>query len=254
MTITFEKGVISGQLQSHPHKVNKWGQMTKRLFAPIFYATGLFKVRYQKITSFEKPCQHIVSVSTAIPKENNNKINFSVLYKTPPFFLGMIRAPPYWNLILLSNSMKEGSFMSIRERYLIPIQGVLVEVSEEVYTEYYRMDRRERYLVERDRESGVFSYHSIFAKSISAEGGISDPQAVTLEERYAQQHRLHNLNRCIGSLLRSERELIYAIFYEGLRPSEYANRIGMTKRGVNKKKKRILLKMKRIMDYLDSAG
>lgn len=144
--------------------------------------------------------------------------------------------------------------MSIRERYLIPIQGILVEVSEEVYTEFYRSDRRERYLVEKDRENGVFSYHSIFARSPSAEGGIADPQAAALEERYAEQTRLHNLDRCISYLLRSERELVIAIFYEGLKPSEYANRIGMTKRGVNKKKKRILLKMRRIMEYLDSAG
>ena len=47
--------------------------------------------------------------------------------------------------------------MADKKNYYIPVEGKLVEVEEPVYTEYYRMSRRERYLEERDKENGVMS-------------------------------------------------------------------------------------------------
>ena len=42
--------------------------------------------------------------------------------------------------------------MADKENYYIPVEGKLIEVEEPVYTEYYRMSRRERYLEERIRK------------------------------------------------------------------------------------------------------
>lgn len=53
--------------------------------------------------------------------------------------------------------------------YKIKIEDQLVDVSEEVYKEYYRMDRRERYLVERDREHGVTFYHALDSEDMQGE-------------------------------------------------------------------------------------
>ena len=57
----------------------------------------------------------------------------------------------------LSNFNKEVCKMADKENYYIPVEGKLVEVEEPVYTEYYRMSRRERYLEEKDKENGVMS-------------------------------------------------------------------------------------------------
>ena len=43
----------------------------------------------------------------------------------------------------LSNYNKEVCKMADKENYYIPVEGKLVEVEEPVYTEYYRMGRRE---------------------------------------------------------------------------------------------------------------
>ena len=51
--------------------------------------------------------------------------------------------------------------MADKEKYFIPIEGKLIEVEEEVYVDYYRMNRRERYLEERDKDNGVFSYDAL---------------------------------------------------------------------------------------------
>ena len=45
-----------------------------------------------------------------------------------------------------------------REKYFIKVQDDLIEVSREVYITYYKMVRREKYLVERDREYGLIYY------------------------------------------------------------------------------------------------
>lgn len=51
--------------------------------------------------------------------------------------------------------------MADKEKYFIPIEGKLIEVEENVYLAYYKMDRRERYLEERDKDNGVVSYNAI---------------------------------------------------------------------------------------------
>ena len=51
--------------------------------------------------------------------------------------------------------------MADKENYYIPVEGKLVDVEESVYTAYYKMSRRERYLEERDQENGVMSYDAL---------------------------------------------------------------------------------------------
>ena len=56
--------------------------------------------------------------------------------------------------------------MEDKERYFIPIEGKLIEVEKNVYVAYYKMDRRERYLEERDKDNGVVSYNTIDSQGI----------------------------------------------------------------------------------------
>ena len=137
--------------------------------------------------------------------------------------------------------------MTERARYLIPINGKLIEVEREVYEIYYQMDRRARYIEERERDNGVVSYQAIETQGIDGEVGLKDPNEVLMEDSVITQEILAQLYRCIAALPRAERELILAIYYEGLSPKDYAERIGLTKRGVNGQRKRILAKMR---DYL----
>ncbi len=141
--------------------------------------------------------------------------------------------------------------MSERERYLIPVEGKLVEVDQAVYETYYQMDRRARYIEECDVENGVVSYQAIETEGVDGEAGLKDPNAASMEDSVITQEILGQLYRCIAALPRPERELILAIYYEGLSADDYAKRIGLTKRGVNKQRKRTLLKMRELMRRMD---
>lgn len=56
--------------------------------------------------------------------------------------------------------------MADKDNYYIPVEGKLVEVEETVYTAYYKMSRRERYLEERYQENGVMSYDALDHKGM----------------------------------------------------------------------------------------
>ena len=47
-----------------------------------------------------------------------------------------------------------------RKKYFIKIQGVLVEVTDEIYIAYYGMERKEKYLIEKDKAHGLLHYDS----------------------------------------------------------------------------------------------
>ena len=51
--------------------------------------------------------------------------------------------------------------MAEKERYMIKIQGRLIEVSEDVYYAYFRMERQERWQDEKIREHEVVSYDAL---------------------------------------------------------------------------------------------
>ena len=50
---------------------------------------------------------------------------------------------------------------SYAERYFIPLQGMLLEVSQDIYAEFYRDKERERYLRKLDRENKLLSLEAL---------------------------------------------------------------------------------------------
>ena len=51
--------------------------------------------------------------------------------------------------------------MADKEKYMINIQGKLIEVSEDVYYAYFRMERQERRQEEKQQKHGVVSYNAL---------------------------------------------------------------------------------------------
>jgi len=76
------------------------------------------------------------------------------------------------------------------------VEGQLVEVEEPVYTEYYRMSRRERYLEEKDQENGVMSYDALDHNGMVGQEAFQDIQAGTLEDMALANELLQQLHRC----------------------------------------------------------
>ena len=142
--------------------------------------------------------------------------------------------------------------MADKGKYYIPVEEELVEVEENVYVIYYRMGRRERYIEERDQENGVVSYNALDSDSRAGEMLLSKGATESMEELALANELRAQLHRCIAVLPRAERELIHAIYFEGMTEAEYAPRAKLTQSGVSRRRKKILSKLKKLMNILGS--
>ena len=140
--------------------------------------------------------------------------------------------------------------MADKEKYFIPIEGKLIEVEKNVYVAYYKMDRRERYLEERDKDNGVVSYNTIDSQGIDGESGLQDVVTETMETIALANELRNQLHRCIAALPKAERELIHAIYFEGMTEAEYASKAKMTQSGISRRRKKTLSKLKKLLNIM----
>ena len=138
--------------------------------------------------------------------------------------------------------------MAEKERYVINVQSRLIEVSEDVYYAYFRMERQERWQEEKKMEHKVMSYDSLDDQEMLGIENVVDATAPTLEE-IAEAHELRDRVRHAVELLpKPERELIRAIYYEELTERDVAEREGVSQNKVFKQRKRALAKLRLLLD------
>lgn len=142
--------------------------------------------------------------------------------------------------------------MADKENYYIPVEGKLIEVEETVYTAYYKMSRRERYLEERDKENGVMSYDALDNNGLVGQEMFQDKERGSLEDMALAKELLDQLHRCIAMLPKAEQDLIHAIYFGGIRDTEYARKTKMSQSGVSRKHKKILSKLRFLMNFMGS--
>lgn len=142
--------------------------------------------------------------------------------------------------------------MADKENYYIPVEGKLVEVEKTVYTAYYKMSRRERYLEERDQENGVMSYDALDHNGMVGQEAFQDVQAGTPEDMALAKELLERLHRCIQMLPKAERDLIQAIYFDGMSDREYANKVRKSQPAVSSRHKKTLSKLKMLLDFMGS--
>lgn len=73
--------------------------------------------------------------------------------------------------------------MTDKKEYRIRVDGVLVEVTQEVYQSYYRMRRREAFLIEKDIDHGVELYSNLDTDETLGEEMLPDLYSPGVEER-----------------------------------------------------------------------
>ena len=142
--------------------------------------------------------------------------------------------------------------MADKEKYMIKIQGNLIEVSEDVYYAYFRMERQERWQEEKKQGHEVVSYDALDnGETVGAEA-IQDMESPSMEDLAIANELKDRIHHVVAALPKAERELIQAIYFEGVSANDYANQVGLTHRGVNKQRKRILSKLKMLLDFMGS--
>ena len=136
---------------------------------------------------------------------------------------------------------------SYMDKLFIPVQGCLLEVVREQYTDFYQDKERWRYLKKLDTTHKLLSLEGF----TDGEGNVIDfivDEAVDVAETVVHAVMVDRLKAALPLLSDGEQTLINAIFFEELSEREVGLRLGITQSVVNKRKSKILAKLKKIME------
>ena len=133
------------------------------------------------------------------------------------------------------------------DKLFIPVQGCLLEVVWEQYADFYKDKERWRYLKKLDTKNGLLSLEGF----TDSEGNVIDfivDEAVDISESVVHAVMADRLKTALSLLSDSEQALVKAIFYEELSEREVGLRLGITQSVVNKRKAKILTKLRKMLE------
>lgn len=137
--------------------------------------------------------------------------------------------------------------MAEKKKYYIRVPKALVEVPKDVFFAYYQERRRSRTLKEKDQRNGTVSYDGLDTPELSGLEMIPDRDAVSVEDA-AMASILHDrLHRCLALLDKPDRELIHALYFEGLSEREYSKQTGVHHMTIHSRKAAILRRLKKML-------
>ena len=140
--------------------------------------------------------------------------------------------------------------MAEKDKYIIKVEGTLVEVTPEVYYAYFRMERQERWQEEKLQGHDVVSYNALDNTETVGVEVLPDLKLPSMEEVIMTREIYEKLHRAVDALPKEERDLIHAIYFEGKSEREYARILGISQNSTLKRRRKILAKLKTFMNFL----
>ena len=136
-----------------------------------------------------------------------------------------------------------------KKKYFIPVDGKYYETTKEVYEVYYQMDRRERYLEERDLKKGIINFGDIDNEDYSAEEIISDKDTDIEEDVINKINKIliKTVLEAIMTLDEEEKWLIQELFFYGKSEVVLSQETGVARTTLQSKKYKAFEKIKKIM-------
>lgn len=134
-------------------------------------------------------------------------------------------------------------------KLFLPLHGMLMEVTENVYREFYREERRQKYLDHLAEENDVLSYDKLTNDEFNGADVVID-QSMPVEDIVEAKIMQEKLKACLHHLDDDERSLIEALFFKGLSERQWSAISGVPQRTINRQKHRILMRLKKIIEKL----
>lgn len=141
----------------------------------------------------------------------------------------------------------ERSDKSYVDKFFLPLHGMLMEVTEQTYREYYRDKRRQKYIDERSRLNGDVSYNALDTDETLGEEVFAD-EKTDVEAEVINKMTVAELRKAFLLLSPDERELIKILFIDGVTERKVSEMYGVSQVAIHKRKNRILAKLK---DFLE---
>ena len=137
-----------------------------------------------------------------------------------------------------------------RKSYVLRMgDGTIVEVTREVYLEWYQSRRRERYQREKNQKYGVSSLESLEENGM-VPVGLTD----SLEEAVLKKICVEKLRTVVQELPEADAYLLYLLFFEEVTVKEAAQLCGCSRKTIANRRKRILLELNGKLKELGIVG
>lgn len=133
-----------------------------------------------------------------------------------------------------------------REKYFIRLGGgTLVEVGREIYLEWYRSERRERYQRECDRKHGVCSINKLHEKGYYPEKSnyLND----TTLETVLKDECWDRLENALKKLSEQEKRLVRLLYFEDMTVKKTAEIFGCSRKTIHNRREKVLEKIRKMM-------
>lgn len=128
-------------------------------------------------------------------------------------------------------------------------EGTVVEVTREVYLEWYQSRRRERYQNEKKKKYSVSSL-----ETLEEQGNISIGVSDGIEDMVIRKMCAEKLRSVMKELAKEDVYLLYLLFFEEVTIKEAAQICGCSRKTIANRRKRILAKLKEKLKALGMIG
>ena len=134
----------------------------------------------------------------------------------------------------------------MHREFKIKVKSEIISVTEEIYTTYYKMGRRERYLEEVAIRKNL-SYNQLIEQGYPVEESMRNPQPL-VDEIITNKIMINNLLVSLEQLPEKDRFIINELFYKGISERELAQLMMIPRTTLQSRKHNIIKKLKRIID------
>ena len=133
-----------------------------------------------------------------------------------------------------------------RKRKFLPLHGMLMEVDEEFYDDFYRQKDRDEYLTWRTKNKDI-SYNDYDTEECSGEEILVDPDE-DVATQVTDKLMREKLRSVFPLLSEDEQLLIRRHYYENIPETELAKIYGITQQAISKRMLKIRAKLKNLIE------
>ena len=135
---------------------------------------------------------------------------------------------------------------SFMDKFFLPLHGMLMEVTEETYKEYYRDKRRQKYIDERSKANGDISYNSFDTDELLGEDILVDKHT-DVETQVINEMTVQQLRQAFLLLSPDEIALLKLRYFKEYSEIKLSKFYGVSQQAISKRIKKILSKIKKII-------
>lgn len=133
------------------------------------------------------------------------------------------------------------------DKLFLPLHGMLLEVTENTYRDFYRDKRRQKYLREQSEKNGDISYDMLTTNEFNGEDILIDGSK-DIAAQVESKIMADKLKQAILTLPKEEQLLIYRHYYAEIPETELASIYGISQQAISKRLIKIRAKLKKLLE------